>query len=341
MTIQDKEEHYKRYGWEVNEENLSTLPATAPQAARDLTKWLTLEGRRKQLEDWLANQNRDTNSIHGKFWPIGAWTHRMAHTSPNAANIVSVFSGTPTTPVEEVKEKYDGEMRSCWEADPGTWLVGTDADGIQLRILCHYTKSAVLRDAIVSGDKSMGTDIHSMNQKALGPICKSRDDAKRFIYSWLLGAGIPKIASILGCTMPQAKQAVDNFLSAYPELKRLKNVTIPRDAARGYFIGLDGRRVQCDSEHLMLAGYLQNGETVVMKHSNVRWRKELDELGYEYKQVNFVHDEWQTVVYGIRDDASAVGHVQEVSIREIGHDLNLFCPLDGSYSIGKNWKETH
>ena len=41
--IEDKEEHYKRYGWEVNEENLSTLPATAPQAARDLTKWLTLE----------------------------------------------------------------------------------------------------------------------------------------------------------------------------------------------------------------------------------------------------------------------------------------------------------
>ena len=66
------------------------------------------------------------------------------------------------------------------------------------------------------------------------------------------------------------------------------------DASRGYFDGLDGRKVQCNSEHLMLAGYLQNGEAVVMKHANVLWQKELKGLGIKYNQVDFVHDEWQT-----------------------------------------------
>ena len=48
-------EHYKRYGWEVSEANLQTLPKGAPQAAKDLTKWLTLEGRRRSLEEWLGS----------------------------------------------------------------------------------------------------------------------------------------------------------------------------------------------------------------------------------------------------------------------------------------------
>ena len=331
---------FKRYGWKCNEENLKTLPDTAPQAAKDLAKWLTLEGRRNPLVQWLE-EVQDDGRIHGKTWHIGAWTQRCSHTKPNLANIPAILDKEPESPVEEIKDTYDHKLRELFVADPDAWLVGCDADGIQLRILAHYMESKAYRDAILAGEKEKGTDIHSLNKKALGPICKSRDDSKTFIYAWLLGAGIPKIASILGCSNAQARRAVDQFLRSIPELNKLKKIKIPASAMRGGFEGLDGRWVTCTSEHLMLAGMLQAGEAVIMKHANVLWWHQLKKEGIEFKQVNFVHDEWQTVVFGDKDQAEYVGGIQAQAISTIGDKLGLFCPLSGSYKIGKNWKETH
>ena len=333
-------EHYKRYGWEVSETNLATLPASAPQAAKDLTKWLTLEGRRRSLTEWLGYVQPDSR-IHGKFWHIGSWTGRMSHTNPNQANIASPFHGEPKNPVEEVKAKYDAEMRALWGVDKGSFLVGTDAEGIQLRLLAHYMQSQEYVDAICKGKKEDETDIHNMNKKALGAVCKSRDAAKTFVYGFLLGASVPKVAEILSCSIPQASEAVDNFLTALPGLKRLKELKIPADASRGFFVGLDGRKVPCDSTHLMLAGYLQNGEAVVMKHACVKWRTEAKKLGIPFKQVDFVHDEWQTEVNGTREEAEELGRIQREAIEWVGRDLGVFCPLAGSTDIGFNWKDTH
>lgn len=342
--MDEKLEHYKRYGWTCSEDNLKTLPEDAPEGAKKLTEWLTLEGRRRSIVEWTNAQSED-NKIHGKFWHIGAWTHRMSHSNPNQANIFSVWPDDreAETPIEKVKKEYDGALRACWTASPGCMLVGTDADAIQLRILTHYMQSKDYSEAILNGDKSIGTDIHNLNKDALGPICKSRDDSKRFIYSWLLGAGIPKIASILGCSTSAAKGAVSNFLDSIPELKRLKGVRIPRDAKRGYFVGLDGRRVKCSSEHLMLAGYLQAGEAVVMKHANVLWRKALveDHPEIAWRQIDFVHDEWVTEVEGGELETYIVGDYQRWAIEKTGEDLGLWMPLSGSTKVGKTWKDVH
>jgi len=36
--VEDKKEKYERYGWTVNEDNLNTLPETAPEGAKSLAK---------------------------------------------------------------------------------------------------------------------------------------------------------------------------------------------------------------------------------------------------------------------------------------------------------------
>ena len=55
--------------------------------------------------------------------------------------------------------------------------------------------------------------------------------------------------------------------------------------------------------------------------------------------VNDVHDEWQVETYP--EYAETVGKIQADSIRIIGEQLKLNCPLAGKFSIGLNWKETH
>ena len=326
--LEERLEYFRVYGWKVNEANLATLPRDAPEAAHKLVEWLMLDSRRSTLEEWFEAYNPDTHRIHGRFNHIGAWTGRMSHNSPNMANIPG--HGSP----------YGDEFRALWTAEPGKYLVGVDADGIQLRVLAHYMNDKDFIAALTQGRKEDGTDAHTLNQRALGDACRDRDTAKTFIYAFLLGAGTSKIAEILGCSGDEARSAVEAFLSYYPGLRGLKDYRIPADAARGYFVGLDGRIVLCDSEHLMLAGYLQNGEAVIMKTANVIWKKQLAEAGISYKQVNFVHDEWQVEVNSLTD-ATKAGTIMISAIEEAGKQLKLNCPLTGNAKTGTSWLDTH
>lgn len=333
-------EKFAKYGWMCNELNLSTLPDDAPDGARNLAEWLTLEGRRSSLVEWLGHVKND-GRIHGRFTHIGAWTGRMAHSAPNQANIPAAFHGEAKSMVEKVKEKYDGKMRGLWRVEQGNWLVGTDAEGIQLRILAHLMKSEEYIHAIVSGKKEDETDIHNVNKRALGMSHVTRDMAKTFIYAFLLGAGNEKIGQILKVNTRMAGEAVENFLNSIDGLSRLKKQVIPYIADRGWFEGLDGRRVKVPSEHKTLAGLLQNGEAVVMKHSALLWNKRAKEQGFKFKLVTWPHDEWQTEVYGTKERAEELGSIQRQSIVDTGKNLSILCPLAGSTDIGRNWYETH
>lgn len=337
---EDRGAKFARYGWTMSEANLNTLPDTAPVGAKRLAEWLTIEGRRSSLEEWLGHVGADSR-IHGRFTHIGAWTGRMAHSAPNQANIPSAFHGTPKTAVEEVKARYDGDFRALWCTPEGSWLVGTDAEGIQLRVLAHLMQSEEYVHAIVSGKKEDETDIHNLNRKALGMSHITRDMAKTFIYAFLLGAGNAKIAQILKVNTREAGQAVDNFMESIQGLSELKKKIIPYVAKRGWFRGLDGRKVKVPSEHKALAGMLQNGESVIMKHSALQWTRQAKQQGFDFKLVTWPHDEWQTEVAGDYSTAERLGDLQRQSIVDTGLKFSMLCPLAGSTDIGRNWKDTH
>lgn len=328
---------HEKYGWKVNENNLGTLSSDAPSATKKLVRRILLESRRRLLEDWTSLA-LGSGKIHGRFNGIGTWTHRMSHTDPNMGNVSANKSIKYTSQeLNALATSLGGRMRSLFTASPGMALVGTDAEGIQLRIFAHLINDKTFIQALIEGKKEDGTDPHSINQRIL--LANSRDDAKTFIYAFLLGAGVSKIQSILKKSKAQAEIARSEFVQAYPGLKHLKENVIPRDVMRGYFIGLDGRYVVCSSEHLMLAGYLQNAEACIMKHANVLWRKRLDEKGIFYRQVNFVHDEWQTECHV--EHAELVAQVQRQAIVDTGVMLGMRCPLAGSSNIGTTWFDTH
>ena len=336
----------KRTGWKVNEANLDTLPADAPPPARFLAKRILLEARRRTLTEWL-DLVQDDGRIHGKFYGIGAWTHRMAHQNPNTANIPNEFDTAGK------KKLYGKELRSLWRAPKNRLLVGVDAEGIQLRIFAHYIDDPEFTEALVKGKKEDKSDPHSLNQSILGSVCKSRAAAKRYIYALLLGAGQGKLREILDCDEASADEAYGRLLARYEGFAHLKETIIPADAKRGWFVGLDGRAVRIPGDtvgarkHLAMSGYLQNGEAVVMKRATLKWHPSLSQ--YDAKLVNFVHDEWQTECPNNMDVAIAIAKMQADSLKEVGEELNLKCPLAGSYwnddhhdyTIGTNWSVTH
>jgi len=337
----DKLEHFRKYGWKISEENLKTLSPEAPPAARTLVRWLLLNSRISTLTTWLEAYREDTGRIHGEVRHIGTWTHRASHKNPNTGNITRVNSDKDGNTLWGESGDFGADFRSLWTSIPGWKLVGCDAEGIQLRVLAHYMDDEVFTKALVSGSSKDGTDVHTLNMKKLGSVCKTRDIAKTFIYSWVLGAAAAKSAAILSCKVGEAVQARKQFLDGYPGLKRVKQEIIPEDAERGYFVGFDGRLVFCDSEHLMLAGYLQNGENLIMKYANRLWWNELRKLGIPFQQVNMVHDEFQTLVLDEEGYPEEAGKVMAQSIVQAGIDLGVKCPQAGKAKIGMNWYDTH
>lgn len=346
QTLYSKLNNQKIVGWKVNENNLSTLPKSAPAAAKLLAKRILYESRRKTLVEW-TELVQDDGRIHGEFHGIGAWTHRMAHRKPNMANVTNEYDTNG-------KIRLLGkELRQCWTVPKDRLLVGVDAEGIQLRIFAHYINDPAFIDALVKGKKDDRTDPHSLNQQILGDCCKSRDAAKRFIFAFLLGAGIGKLSEILGVSEPEGTEALSRVYKRYTGLQTLKDTIIPADARRGYFVGLDGRKVRIfgDSEgqrrHLAMSGYLQCGEAVVIKTAATIFSQRLRD--FDSHLVDIVHDEFQLEVPNDFRVARSVAELVSNSITEAGVLLSIRCPLAGSYyndkrremTFGRNWWETH
>lgn len=336
---------HKRYGWKINEANIATLPDSDDpqiQACNILVERIMLAARRRTLEEWFSAYDPKDGRVHGRFNSLGTRTHRCSHNAPNMGNIatkktIKYNSGR----LRGMAIDYGGRMRSLWGCDDDAWLVGCDMEGAHLRIFAHLIRDDEFVKALIEGKKEDATDIHSLNKRNLGELCVDRDRAKTFIFSFLNGAGAGKVAEIFGCTNRAAKDCLDGYVRAYPGLVELKAKTIPRDAARGFFVGFDGRKVVNDSEHHMIGMYLQNAESVVMKHANVLWKEELDERGIEYRQVNWVHDEWVTEVRGDRETAELVGRIQAAAITTTGTRLGCYCPLSGEFKVGRNWLDVH
>lgn len=313
----------------VCEENLETLPDSAPDAIQLISKYLILNSRCSNIKTWFEALGSD-NRIHGQVISLGASTHRMAHRYPNTANIPSILNKMGKV------APYGKECRECWtvEDKANRRLLGVDASGIQLRVLAHYMGDEKYTHAVCFGKKEDGTDIHSVNKKFAD--LDTRDIAKRFIYSMLLGAGDKKVELITG--KPNGKAVKKKFLDALPALKRVYNMA-DESYNIGYMEGLDGRRVQIPSRHKALAMYLQAGEAVIIKKAYVFAYNRINQEKLDARFVACVHDEYQLDCH--KDHAERAGQIIVQAIRDAGEFYGMRCPLDGEYGIGLSWADSH
>lgn len=296
----------------------TTLEGIDIPEAKAIAEYLMLQKRIAQIESWIKAVEAD-GRVHGKVITNGAVTGRMTHHSPNMAQIPN--SGAI----------YGPECRDLWTVEKGNSLVGIDASGLELRMLAHYMNDDEYTNEVVSGD------IHTANQKAAG--LETRNQAKTFIYAFLYGAGSAKIGSICGGGAKEGQHLIDRFLRNTPKLKALREKVSRIYSQKGWLPGLDGRKLLVRSEHSSLNTLLQGAGAIVMKQALVILKKELvaEKVWHEFK-VN-VHDEWQ--IECREKDAELVGDMGKRAIKQAGIELNMRCPLDGEYNVGKTWKDTH
>ncbi|MCO5735942.1 DNA polymerase [Stenotrophomonas maltophilia] len=348
------------YGWKpteftdkgkpkVDETILSALPW---EEAKKLTEYLTIIKRLGQLADgkeaWLkAHRN---GRIHGSVNTNGAVTGRMTHSRPNVAQA----------------DKWK-PMRALWIAAAGLVLIGCDAEGLELRALAHYMArwdGGAYGDAVVNGKKEDGTDVHTVNQHAVG--LNKRDAAKTFIYALIYGAGDHKLGSVIYDDMtPSQQEKFDaspgalkdrdralatlgrkrraRLMERLPALAELTKAVKAAAAKRGHLKGIDGRLLHVRGAHSALNTLLQSAGAVAMKKALVIFVRAVEAhpnpLVRDVKLVANVHDEFQMEAHP--DVAQELGQLAADSIRLAGEHFGFRCPLAGAFDIGANWSETH
>ena len=285
--------------------------------AKKIAHYLLLQKRVSQVQSWL-NVVKDDGKVHGRVITLKAISGRMAHNSPNMAQVPAVYS------------PYGKECRAVWiPSDDKYALLGCDASSLELRCLAHYMCDDNFTKEVVSGD------IHTANQKAAG--LPTRDDAKTFIYALIYGAGPAKIGSIVGGGAREGKAIMDKFMANLPALKSLRD-KIDRAASSGYVRGLDGRLLKVRQQHASANLLLQGAGAIICKE----WLRQITlaaRQGFDYRLVASIHDEYQ---FEIRhDQAEAFGKLTQAAMKRVEKELNVQCPLDSEYKIGNNWAETH
>ena len=285
--------------------------AHVPEAAKVL-EFLTLQKRSAQIKSWLECV-KDDGRVHGRVITNGAITYRMTHQNPNMAQVPAVV-----------------ECRECWTVPEGKLLVGTDASGLELRMLAHYMNDQEFTDVLLR------EDVHTRNQVAAG--LDTRPQAKTFIYAFLYGAGDAKIGSIVGGTAKHGRELKQRFLRNTPALEALRE-RVGVASGRGYLKGLDGRQVIVRNQHSALNTLLQSAGAIVMKRALVLLDTYAEQWSLDYKFVGNIHDEIQTEVP--KAQAEKFGWLAVECIKAAGLHYNLKCPLDGESKIGQTWAETH
>tara|TARA_Y100000004_G_scaffold46959_1_gene51644 strand:+ start:4012 stop:5748 length:1737 start_codon:yes stop_codon:yes gene_type:complete len=286
--------------------------------AQLIADFLLYQKRLAQVHSWIEAVNKTDNRVHASVICTGAITGRMAHRSPNMAQVPSVSS------------PYGKECRACWTVPEGYKLVGIDASGLELRMLAHYMADKEYINEIINGD------IHTTNREFAG--LKSRDEAKTFIYALIYGAGDEKIGRIINGSKDSGRALRERFLSSLPALRTLKQ-RVDRASQKKFLKGLDGRKIIIRHKHAALNTLLQGGGAIVMKKALTLLDLDLKLNTIDAKIVANIHDEWQIEVK--ESQADYVGRAGVQAIKDAGIHYKMRCPLDGEYKIGGSWYETH
>jgi DNA polymerase-1 len=332
----------------IDDEVLSDLPWPEAKA---LAEMFLVDKRLGQIAEgkqaWLKNIDPD-GRIRGSAITNGAVTGRMTH---------KIIVNVPSS-----RAKYGPECRALFIVPPGKKLVGCDADSLEGRCQAGYLTrydGGAFMEAILRGDKALGTDTHTLTAKALGldPKAKvrtlggkmwpGREVGKKFFYTLIYGSADYGLGLVLGVVGDKAKRAGAKgrrlIMQRFPALAQLIEGVAARVKSCGGLVGLDTRFLRVRKTFAALNTLLQSAGAILMKQALVILDDDLQAAGLvpgvHYEFVANVHDEWQIEVD--EEKAEFVGKTAAEAIKKAGEFFNFGCPLAGEPNIGSNWRDTH
>ena len=282
----------------------------------------------------LINEIMDDGKIHTIFTQTLTRTGRLSSISPNLQNI----------PIRTEEGKL---IRKAFIPEENSVILSSDYSQIELRIFASLANVDNLIHAFEQ-DK----DIHAKTASdifgvKLEDVTKDmRRTAKAVNFGILYGISSFGLSEDLGIDIAHAKKFIEDYLNAYPEIKKYMDESIKQAHELGYVKTIMNRKrvidelknknylVRNQGERIALNTPIQGSSADILKKAMIEIYKEFNDRKLKSKMLIQVHDE--LVFNVVKDEENTV---REIVKRIMENTYKLNVPLKVDIEVGTDWYE--
>ena len=258
----------------------------------------------------------------------------LSSTNPNLQNI-------------PIKTEEGRELRKLFIAEEGNVLIDADYSQIELRLLAHFSKCKALIEAYQTNK-----DIHALTASQVFNVSldkvepSMRRQAKAVNFGIIYGISAFGLASDLKISAKHAKEYIDLYFEAYPEVKTYMDGNVEEAAQKGFMETLLGRRRvinEIKSSNFNLRSFgeraamnmpLQGSSADIIKIAMNRVHDALIEQGLKSRLTVTVHDE--LLIETAKDEIEKVEAILGEGMKQAAE---LAVTLEVEAHTGTNWYE--
>jgi DNA polymerase-1 len=299
-----------------------------------LLRYREVEKLRGTYADALPPLVGADGRIHATFNQLATTTGRISSEAPNLQNI-------------PVRTAGGRELRRAFIADDGCGLLTADYSQIELRVLAHLADDPGLIDAF-----ERHADVHTTTASRVFGVPEEKVDpfqrrfAKVVNYGLAYGMEAYGLAQRLDIPTDQAREILDAYFAAFPNIADYMQDTIREAKACGYTTTLFGRRRQLPElssdnfrirqmgERMAQNAPVQGTAADIFKLAMIDLDRELEAAGLRSRMVLTVHDE---LVLEVPSGERAAA--EELVCRVMERAAELRVPLVVDVGFGPNWAD--
>jgi DNA polymerase-1 len=315
---------------------LEELAAQFPIAGKVLEYRQLAKLKGTYVDALPALMDRDSGRIHTTFNQTGAATGRLSSSNPNLQNI-------------PIRTELGREIRAAFVprvVEGQAWkLIVADYSQIELRLLAHMSRDAVLVEAFRNGE-----DIHTRTAAevfGVPPLLVTpaqRRDAKAVNFGIVYGQTAFGLAAALGIDRKEADLYIRAYFERYAGVKRFIETTIAEVRRTGVSVNLYGRKrpipdmksgnpnARNFAERTAVNTPLQGTAADLIKLAMIRISEKLQ--GMQGRMLLQVHDE--LVLEAPPSEVDAVRDMVKSEMEGVEH---LAVPLVVDVGVGDNWRD--
>lgn len=261
------------------------------EIAAKILEWRSYAKLKSTYTTALLEVKDQNNRVHTTFSQTVVNTGRLASSNPNLQNIPN-------------RSEIGRKIRACFVARKGYKIVAADYSQMELRLLASVADVKALKEAFAAGvDIHAATAARVFGLKPEEVDREHRNRAKAINFGIVYGISQFGLAKQIGTTKEIAKQYIDSYFAAMPEVKTYMEKTIAFARSHGYVLTPLGRkcavlgindknhRIVSFAERAAINAPIQGGAADIVKLAMQKVYQAMQEHQLDGRLLLQVHDE--------------------------------------------------
>ena len=283
----------------------------------------------------IKAQIKEDGKLHTIYTQTLTRTGRLSSIEPNLQNI----------PIRYEEGKL---IRKAFVPEENSVFISSDYSQIELRVFAHLSNEKNMIDAF-----NKGLDIHTKTamdifHKSESEVTKNdRRCAKAVNFGILYGISTFGLASDIGINLKEAKEFMEEYLTAYPGIRDYQQRLIDEAYKNGYVTTIMNRKrnieelnntnyiIRSQGERIAQNTPIQGSASDILKKAMIDIYEEFNKEGLKSKMLLQIHDE---LVFNVIKEEEE--KVKEIVIKRMEGAYKLNVPLKVDVSFGNDLYES-